>query len=82
MATIEQVRDAMHSQPFQPFTVNTGRWPILHGQTPGLHLRSDTAARRNLVIHDNEGMHLIDLNLVVEVQVPDAAASSPRGIAH
>ena len=33
---------------------------------------------RNLVIHDNEGMHLIDLNLVVEVQVPDAAASSPQ----
>ncbi len=28
---------------------------------------------RNLVIHDNDGMHLIDLNLVVEVNVPGIA---------
>ena len=36
------------------------------------------------MIHDNEGMHLIDLNLVVEVQVPDAAGivSSEGQLAH
>jgi hypothetical protein len=78
MATIEEVRDAMHSQPFQPFTVK-----LVDGQSYTVRhpdfISVPTLPRgRNLVIHDNEGMHLIDLNLVVEVQVPDAAASSPQ----
>ena len=38
---------------------------------------SPVAASRDLVIHDEEGMHRIDLIHVVEVGEPDPGAASP-----
>ncbi len=73
MATIEQVRDAMHTQPFQPFTVKLvdGRGFVV--KHPDFIAFPELPRGRSLVIHDKEGVHLIDLNLVVEVHVPELA---------
>ena len=76
MATIEQVRDAMHTQPFRAFTVK-----LVDGQSytvkhPDFIAVPELPRGRDLVIHDKQGMHLIDLNLVVEVTVPVAAETS------
>jgi hypothetical protein len=78
VATIEQVRDAMHTQPFWPFTVKLVDGESHMVRHPDFISVPTLPHGRNLVIHDDEGMHMIDSNLVVEVQVPDAAAPSPQ----
>ena len=75
MATIEQVRDAMHTQPFRAFTVK-----LVDGQSytvkhPDFISVPTSPRGRDLVIHDDKGTHRIDLNLVVEVHVPEASGA-------
>jgi hypothetical protein len=76
MATIEQVRDAMHMQPFRSFTVKLvdGRSYVV--KHPDFIAVPELPRGRNLVIHDKEGMHLIDLNLIVEVHIPEAVGKT------
>lgn len=71
MATIPQIRDAMHRAPFRGFTVriNDGRHFVI--RHPDYVSVSSVPQGRDLVIHDDEGMHRIDLIHVVEVQEPD-----------
>jgi hypothetical protein len=81
MAIIEQVRDAMHTQPFRAFTVK-----LVDGQSYAVKhpdfISVPTSPRgRDLVIHDKEGMHLIDLSLVVDVHIPEAVGT-PRSEAN
>jgi hypothetical protein len=76
MATIQQVREAMHTQPFRAFTVK-----LVDGQSyvvkhPDFIAVPTLPRGRDVVIHDEKGMHLIDLNLIVEVQIPAAAGTS------
>jgi hypothetical protein len=73
MATIEQVRDAMHTQPFRAFTVKLVDGRSFVVKHPDFIAVPELPRGRNLVIHDKEGMHLIDLGLVVEVHVPEVA---------
>ena len=73
MATIQQVRDAMHTQPFRAFTVK-----LVDGQSyivkhPDFIAVPTTPRGRDVVVHDEKGMHLIDLNLIVEVHIPQVA---------
>ena len=77
MATIGQVRDAMHTQPFRAFTVK-----LVDGQSytvkhPDFISVPTFTRGRDVVIHDDKGAHLIDLNLIVEVHIPEAPAT-PR----
>jgi hypothetical protein len=73
MATIQQVRDAMHTQPFRAFTVK-----LVDGQAYTVK-HSDfisvptTERGRDVVVHDEQGMHLIDLNFIVELHIPQIA---------
>jgi hypothetical protein len=76
VTTIQQVRDAVHTQPFRAFTVK-----LVDGQSyvvkhPDFTSVPTLPRGRDLVIHDEKGMHLIDLNLIVEVQIPEAAGTS------
>ncbi len=79
MTTIGQVRDAMHTQPFRAFTVKLvdGKsYTVMH---PDFISVPTLPRGRDLVIHDDEGMHLIDLGLIVEVHIPDATRTNrPR----
>lgn len=69
MATREQVREAMHRQPFLGFTVR-----LTDGRTFDVRHRDfisipETDRGRNLVIHDR-GMHLIDILHVRDCEWP------------
>jgi hypothetical protein len=72
MATIEQVRDAMHRQPFLGFTVRLvdGRSFLI--KHPDFISVPETPRGRNLVIHDR-GTHNIDILHVTELEEPEAA---------
>jgi hypothetical protein len=81
MATIDQVRDAMHGQPFRGFTVRLvdGRSYVV--KHPDFISVPVLPRGRDLVIHDREGTHHIDILLVVEVEIPEPeeAGSQAQG---
>ncbi|MFI5458856.1 MAG: hypothetical protein ACHRXM_25795 [Isosphaerales bacterium] len=68
MATIEQLRNATHAVPFQPFTVHLvdGRSYLV--KHPDFIALPAPPRGRDLTVHDEDGPHWIDLNLVVELQ--------------
>ena len=71
--TPDQIRTAMHTQPFRAFTVflADGRtFLVRHPDFISLGPRG-----REVVIHDDDGMHLIDLGLVLSVCVPEPQAA-------
>ncbi len=77
MATINLVQDAMHTQPFRPFTVHLAdgrsylvRHPDFISYGPN---------NRELTVHDEQGVHLIDMRTVVELHIPRAAEPSTGG---
>ncbi len=76
MATIEQVRNAMHAQPFQPFTVHLvdGRSYLV--KHPDFISVSSQPRGRDLPGHDDTRPHSIDHGLVVEIHPQPAATSS------
>jgi len=77
MATIEQVRNAMHAQPFLPFTIHLAdgrRYLVKH---PDFIAIPTTRRGRDLTVHDDDGPHYIDLGLVVEIHPQPAA--TPTG---
>jgi hypothetical protein len=77
MATREQIRAAMHRQPFVGFTVNLGGGQKFYVRHPDFISIPTTDRGRDVVIHDDDGMHLVDILHIVEMSVPEAA--SPAG---
>jgi hypothetical protein len=71
MATVDQVRDAMHRQPFRAFTVYLADGRSYLVKHPDFIAIPATPRGRDLTIHDDEGSHLIDMGLIVEVHVPN-----------
>jgi len=62
MATIDQFRTFAHAMPFKPFVVNTAGGRAFTVRHPELVSRS--VDERELVVHDENGMHLVDMALV------------------
>jgi hypothetical protein len=79
MATRDQVRDAMHQQPFLGFTVKLTDGRTFYIHHPDFISIPTTERGRNVTVHDDEGTHLIDLLHIVEVAVPQPGddATSP-----
>jgi hypothetical protein len=71
MATIQQVRDAMHRQPFRGFTVRLVDGRSYHVKHPDFISVPENPRGRNLVIH-HQGTHQVDILLVVEIEEPEA----------
>jgi hypothetical protein len=78
MASPHQIREMTHAQPSRAFTMHLVDGPnYLVGHHDFLRV-SPNMRHWDLTIHDEDGPHLIDLNLVVELQpVPDWAQVSP-----
>jgi hypothetical protein len=78
MATRDQVRNAMHRQPFRGFTVRLVDGRSFHIKHPDFISVSEQARGRHIVIHD-KGTHHLDLLLIVEVEEPEdtMAPASP-----
>ncbi len=78
VATMNQVQAAMHSPPFRAFTVhlNDGRsYLIKHPD-----FISYSPNNREMTVHDEQGVHSIDMRNVSEVHVPQSpAGASPNG---
>jgi hypothetical protein len=66
MASPNQIREMMHAQPFRAFTVHLVAGRSYYVRHPDFIAISADARHRDLTIYDDAGMHLIDLNLVVE----------------
>jgi hypothetical protein len=80
MATIEQVRTAMHRAPFLGFEIRLVDGRSFHVAHPDFLAVPQHPRGRDLMLHDERGRtHRIDLALVVEIDEPAAAegASSP-----
>jgi hypothetical protein len=73
MASINQVRDAMHTQPFRPFTVYLADGRSYLVRHPDFIAYSPS--NRELTVHDEQGGHLIDMRTVVELLNPSAPVS-------
>jgi hypothetical protein len=71
MATVDQVRDAMHRQPFRAFTVHLVDGRSYFVKHPDFIAIPSTSRGRDLTIQDDDGSHLIDMGLIVEVHVPN-----------
>jgi hypothetical protein len=80
MASMDQVRRAMHRQPFLPFLiklVNGTTYQVKHPDFVAL-----THRRELVFVSDDDGLHEIDLALVAEIETPGAAAQpAPPGSA-
>jgi hypothetical protein len=77
MASAAQIREVMHAQPFRPFTIH-----LVDGRTYSVHhphfVSVSTSLRnRDLTVHDDVSVHLIDLARVVEVH-PDPIKGRPK----
>ncbi len=78
MAMLNQVRDAMHRQPFRPFTlylVDGRSYLVKHPDFIAIPM---SPLGQELTVYDAEGSHFLDMGLIVEIHVPDAAAT-PQG---
>jgi hypothetical protein len=68
MATMNQVREAMHAQPFQPFVIH-----LVDGRSfrvPHPDFVAVANMREMVFVGDDEGIHHIALPLVVDVEIP------------
>jgi hypothetical protein len=75
MATIIQVQEAMHQQPFRPFLVYLADGRSYLVKHPDFISYSPN--NREVTIHDELGVHYIDMRNVVELHVP--ALAGPPG---
>jgi hypothetical protein len=74
MATVEQVRRAMHRQPFRSFLIKLAdgtAYLVKHPDFVALTHRSEL-----VFVGDDEGFHEIDMRLVAEIETP----ASPPGV--
>ncbi|MGA2439435.1 MAG: hypothetical protein ABSH08_00625 [Tepidisphaeraceae bacterium] len=76
--TLEQLRNVLHAQPFQPFTIH-----MVDGRALLVRHRdyiSHSPSGRTIIVHgDNDNFSILDLLLVTELEVhppakPEAAA--------
>jgi hypothetical protein len=77
MATVDQVRSAMHRVPFHGFTVRLTDGRHFFVKHPDFISVPTSPRGRDLVIHDDKGTHRVDILHVVEVHEPDAGEASP-----
>lgn len=77
MATVEQVRNAMHKVPFLGFTVRLTDGRNLFVRHPDFISVPVAPRGRDLIIHDDKGTHHVDILHVVEVDEPDAGEATP-----
>jgi hypothetical protein len=83
MATVEQVREAMHRAPFLGFELRLVDGRSFHVPHPDFISVPQSSRGRDVMFHDEQGLtHRIDVLLIVEIEEPAApqrAGPSPDG---
>ena len=78
MATREQLRQMVSAQPFRPFLVKLADGRMFAVRNP--ELASCSMNGRELVVHDDDGMHLVEMLMVIElVAAPEGGAAPTTG---
>ncbi len=73
MAQLENIRDAMHQQPFLAFELRLLDGRMYMVKHPDFVAVPESKRKRYIVLFDDAGMHMIDLALIQEIvlQNPD-----------
>jgi len=85
MATLNQIRDAMHMQPFRPFAIQMADGRTYVVRHPDFVAVPQTPHGREIVFYgegedpDIPEIHHIDLGLVLEIIVPAPAQALAGG---
>ena len=73
--TIERIREMYNARPFQPFRIKLAGGDTFTVTHP--ELASCSKNGRELVVHDDDGMHLLEMTQVERIE-PVAFAAPPR----
>jgi hypothetical protein len=77
MATVEQIREAMHRAPFLGFDIRLVDGRSYYVRHPDFLAVPPNARGRDMIVHDDAGRtHRIDLLLVVEIEEPPAPGAA------
>jgi hypothetical protein len=76
MATQQQLRTMIEVRPFKPLAVSTAGGKTLIVRHP--ENVSCSVDGRELVVHDENGMHLVDMELVDVLEAAQASPDKPR----
>lgn len=75
----EALRDAIHAQPFRPFTLHLANGTTVAIKHPE-YILSPPGARTAIVMGEDDSYRVLDIGLVVELQVgPPSAAGAVAG---
>ena len=77
MAPREQVREAMHRQPFLGFTVHLVDGRSFHVRHPDFISVSENPRGREVTLHD-KGTHRLDVLLIQEIEEPEVPVPPPQ----
>ena len=72
--TIQQLRAAQHATPYRPFTVHMADGRAFHVPHPDFLSMSPTG-RTVIIYQENEEFSILDLLLMTEIQVVQAAST-------
>src|ERR1700733_3144303 len=75
MATMNQVREAMHAQPFVPFVIHLVNGKSFRVKHPDFVAVANM--REMVFVGDDEGIHNIALPLVIEGEIPAPGSPGP-----
>jgi hypothetical protein len=75
---LERVRDALHQQPFRPFTLKLVDGTSYLVRHPDFVALPPPPKKREIVFFGDAGVHLIDLGLILELVLADEP-SAGRG---
>jgi hypothetical protein len=74
MVAIDEIRNAMHQQPFVPFAVHTAGGPSFRVRHPDFLSTSPTG--RMITIWDDAGHHLLDVRPITQLSFLQAPAGA------
>ncbi|MFI5456407.1 MAG: hypothetical protein ACHRXM_13240 [Isosphaerales bacterium] len=71
---IDDIRSAMHQQPFQPFSVRTADGQAYYVRHPDFIATSTSG--RPFTVYDDAGHHILDVRLVVGISFHETPAAT------
>jgi hypothetical protein len=78
MATFNQIREAVRAQPFQPFILRLADGRSYQVNHPEFVAVSPNG-RELLFVADDQGIHQIEMLLVLEIETPGQPTASAEG---
>lgn len=79
MATREQLRSAMHQQPWRGFTIRLTDGRSFRVHHPDFISVPISDRGRDVVVHDAGGLVLLDLLHIVSVDIPEPSPAAAEG---